>query len=340
MSNAPDPPVPPLSPEPPSQHPAPALDAAPSPSPQRRFAERRFDGPRRVKHGLKLSSREGPVVRNALAARWMALIEQVIDAERMQQGLEYARSGQVVSLQVLAGEIDSHVQGTAPRPYVSRIGVPALDEARWQAIVEAMAGEAIHVAKLLSGELPPGVDELFTQHEAALVPNAQDVRLTCTCAAMEDGATGGCKHLAAAAHMLADQLSDQPLLIFTLLGLPIARLTEQLRQARTLHTYGVASAHDEAGLGMSSAPAPLLETVLEDFWRGAGDADEIANPSPRQSVKHALLRRLGPSPLQGKFPMVGLLASIYDAVVQAARQRNDAPADPPSAAEASGATAE
>jgi hypothetical protein len=27
-----------------------------------------------------------------------------------------------------------------------------------------------------------------------------------------------------------------------------------------------------------------------------------------------LLRRMGPSPMGGKFPMVGLLASIYDSI--------------------------
>jgi hypothetical protein len=36
---------------------------------------------------------------------------------------------------------------------------------------------------------------------------------------------------------------------------------------------------------------------------------------------HALLRRLGSAPLEGRFPLVGLLASIYDSVAVAARRR-------------------
>jgi hypothetical protein len=35
---------------------------------------------------------------------------------------------------------------------------------------------------------------------------------------------------------------------------------------------------------------------------------------------HALLRRLGQSPLQGKFPLVGLLASIYDSIAEDGRK--------------------
>ncbi len=48
-------------------------------------------------------------------------------------------------------------------------------------------------------------------------------------------------------------------------------------------------------------------------------------------AKHALLRRLGSSPLEGRFPITGLLASIYDTVSEQARRiRLDAehPAEP------------
>ena len=109
----------------------------------------------------------------------------------------------------------------------------------------------------------------------------------------------------------------------TLLGLPADRLIERLRQARMLETQGVASAHGDAG-GLALQPhAPPLESLLEDFWRGAGEIELVQAPAAHDSIKHALLRRLGPSPLQGRFPMVGLLASIYDAVSEAARRRGD-----------------
>jgi uncharacterized Zn finger protein len=294
---------------------------------ERRFAERRFEGPRRVKNGLKLASKEGPVARNPLAQQWMRTIEAIIAPEIMQQGLEYARSGQIVTMQTLAGEFDATVQGSAPRPYVSRLIVPAFSEAQWQMIIDVMAGEAIHVAKLLAGELPPGLDEIFSTQQAALLPPATAIKASCTCATGEggDGAVSACKHIAAVAHLVADHLSESPLLIFTLLGMPSDRLIERLRQARTLHTHGVASAHGESQIPLSQLVVPPLEASIEDFWRGSGEwgADEAALPAPREQVKHALLRRLGPSPLTGKFPMVGLLASIYDTVSEAAKQRGE-----------------
>jgi uncharacterized Zn finger protein len=293
-------------------------------SPQRRFHQRP-EGPRKVRDGLKLSTRDGPVARHPLAERWLQLIEARVPADIMNAGLEYARSGQVVTLHVLPGEIDARVQGTAPRPYTVRIGMPAFDDAPWQRVIEAMAGEAIHAAKLLAGELPPALDETLASLRLSLLPESgageAALAASCTC---PGGSAGACKHVAAVAAMFADQLSNNPLLIFTLLGLPAERLIERLRQARAIHTHGTASAHGEADIPGSQVAAPPLESVLDDFWRGAGDLEEVQWQPPPGAVPHALLRRLGPSPMQGKFPMVGLLASIYDAVADAARQRGDA----------------
>ncbi len=306
----------------------PVASVAPSspaqqPGIQRRFQTRQ-EGPRRVRDGLKLSTREGPVARTPLAQRWLKLIEAHVPADSMRAGLDYARSGQIVSLQVLPAEIEARVQGSAARPYVVRIGVPVFDAAQWQRVIEAMAIEAIHHAKLLSGELPPALDETLGELGLSILPAAPGVTMVCTCAAAEAVAGAidhGCKHVAATGAMFADQLSNNPLLIFALLGLPSDRLIERLRQARAIHTHGMASAHGEADIPGSQIAALPLESAIDDFWHGSGDLEQIEWQPPASAVPHALLRRLGPSPMRGRFPMVGLLASIYDAVAEEARKR-------------------
>ncbi len=50
---------------------------------------------------------------------------------------------------------------------------------------------------------------------------------------------------------------------------------------------------------------------------------ELQHVPPPHHVSHALLRRLGPPPLKGKFPLVGLLASIYDSVAEYAVKLRD-----------------
>ena len=73
----------------------------------------------------------------------------------------------------------------------------------------------------------------------------------------------------------------------------------------------------------SQAVPPPLEACIDDFWRSGPRLAELKRTPPAAHASHALLRRLGPSPLGGKFPLVGLLASIYDAVAKSAlRMRN------------------
>jgi uncharacterized Zn finger protein len=261
-------------------------------------------------------ARDVVLARNALAARWLELVESHISPEIMRAGLEYAWAGQITSLHALAGEVEALVQGTAPRPYRTRMSVAAIPPEHWQNVIDAMAREAIHVAKLLAGELPPGIDELFAAQGLSLLPST--LTSSCTCAA---GTSGACKHVAAAAYLLTDRLSEIPLLLFTLLGLPAEQLLERLRQARALQTHGMTAAHGETPV-LDAQPAAPLESLLDDFWRGSGEIDDI-QWQPPETVRHALLRRLGPSPVAGRFPMVGLLASIYDTVSQAARDNGN-----------------
>jgi hypothetical protein len=59
---------------------------------------------------------------------------------------------------------------------------------------------------------------------------------------------------------------------------------------------------------------PPLEQCIADFWRPTAALEDAESAPTAEHVPHALLRRMGPSPMGGKFPMVGLLASIYDSI--------------------------
>ena len=51
-----------------------------------------------------------------------------------------------------------------------------------------------------------------------------------------------------------------------------------------------------------------------DLTTTAGKLADFEQLAAQQHVPHALLRRLGSSPLGGKFPLVGLLASVQDSL--------------------------
>lgn len=341
----------------PGSSPSPASASGQPPGAPRPYAERRFTTPRRVRHGLKLRSKLPFAPKTPLGQRWMRLIESAIASSKINDGAEYARTGQTVTLLIgedHPGVISAQVQGTAARAYNTRIQLHSLDAEQWDRVVQAMSHEAVYVAKLLANDLPPAIDEVFRSAGVELLPASLDAgRFQCDC---QDGEP--CKHAAAISMLVAEHFDREPLSIFSLLGLPVEKLLDRIRQARAVHDHaqtqesnsgpsagggsadiagGQANSATSKGNGANGAerrsagptsdpmipesqvePLPL-EQCLDDFWRAGPRLAELESRPPRQHIPHALLRRLGPSPLNGKFPLVGLLASIYDSTAAAAR---------------------
>ncbi len=274
--------------------------------------------PRRVRNGIKLRGTDGPHPRSWLAERWLELGDRLVPVDVLLQGLEYARAGQTISLQIGPGRIDAEIQGRAAQPYTTCLRIPVLDDQHWRRVIDAMADEAVYAAKLLAGEIPPAVAALFTSLDLELLPPIESVEVECNCPHK-----GPCKHAATIWYLLTERVDDAPLLIFTLRGLPSDELVERLVRARAIQSHGQAAAHADPMLAEAQLAVPPLERCLDTFWRPGPQLAELQHMPPPQHAPHALLRRLGPSPLGGKFPLVGLLASVYDTVSQAAIRLRD-----------------
>ncbi|GJQ30987.1 MAG: hypothetical protein HBSAPP03_28710 [Phycisphaerae bacterium] len=300
------------------------------PNPERRPAPPKEPRttPRRVRGGVKLAGGEvqGPVL--WAAQRWLRVVELAAPGTCMVDGLTYAREGQTKKFNVQPGAIDGLVQGRADRPYVTSITLTRLAEDDWARVIAAMADGAIYAAKLLAGELPASIEDLFGPLNLRLFPaEADELRPACTCPesrAVCDESSGGspwCKHATCLAYLLAQRLANEPFLMFALRGLDGSELIERLREKRSLaagasgERVPVYQQHIHGLVELGSAP---LEASLAHFWDTGPTLDEIDIPLGRPEVAHPLLRRLGPSPLAGAFPIVGLLASCYDAIGEAA----------------------
>jgi uncharacterized Zn finger protein len=281
--------------------------------------ERRSTGPRRVRTGLKLRGRDDVLTASPLAERWRLLLEDGVPRAELNEGLRYARLGQTISMAVEEGALRASVQGSRAKPYETIIRIGPFSAVQWERVIEAMAGEAVYLVKLLDGELPEGLDTLLAALGLSLLPEtAAEIDIACSCKV-----EGPCRHAAAVGYLFTEQLSNDPLQILTLRGMPAARLLERLRQARTIQARGVAAAHADPMIPQRAEDAPPLEACVEEFWRPRPSPRGQTAPPPPQHVSHALLRRLGPPPLDGRFPLVGLLASIYDSVAQYAVHLRD-----------------
>ncbi|MDZ4755121.1 MAG: hypothetical protein SGJ11_11595 [Phycisphaerae bacterium] len=326
--------------------------------------QRRNDGPRRIKNGLRFRRKEGLDNLSWPASAWLQRIDGRIEALLRAEAIDYAKAGQVASLVVMPGLVEAVVQGRAARPYRTRIEVQTLAPSEWDRVVAIMAAEAIWSAKLLSGELPVGVEVLFRSLGRTLVPERDDeISFSCTCTAVVDALNpnpgGPCKHVMTAWAMVMERLETDPLLSFTLRGLDGQRLLERLQEARAIATRGVSKAHSTPPLAESTPSLPPVERCLQDFWKPGRRMLEVDESPDEEHVPHALLRRLGPTPFQAganramhappapargmpapvpvtnsnapptsKFPLVGLLASIYDSIALAGRKLREAEDEP------------
>lgn len=284
--------------------------------------------PRKVRGGVRIA-RERSL--DAWASqRWLRVMEQNADPEAQLEGLEYARLGQTRRFDLGPGLVDALIQGRMPRAYQTRLVLTPFTPGEIDSLMAAMADAAVYAAKLLSRELPPNIEDVFAPLGLRLFPaTAGDIRVECTCAGRP--APGAwCKHACCASHVVADRLASDPTLIFLLRGIPMDELAERLRQLRSRPDQSQGAIPVYTPHAPKSAGAVPLEESLTWFWDGREDLSTLDLPVEPPIVSHPLLRRLGSSPFQGaRFPLVGLLATCFEVISNAAvKPASDPDGDP------------
>jgi uncharacterized Zn finger protein len=160
--------------------------------------------------GLVTSKRRGAMAETWWSRRFIDALESYGLGARMQRGRRYARSGQVLTLDVRTAVIAAQVQGSRRTPYLVTVSLPEPSARQWRRIESAMAAKIGFVARLLAGEVPPDLEGAFDTAGVALFPGAwRDVRADCSCPDWENP----CKHIAAALYVFADQLDTDPWLL-------------------------------------------------------------------------------------------------------------------------------
>ena len=182
-----------------------------------------------MKDGLQAKSKRGAIGETWWSQRFIEVLEDFHEGPRLARGRAYARRGQVIDLDVEAGEVGARVQGSRARPYSVSIGVTVLDDTDWARVEEAMASQALFLARLLAGEMPREIEDAFAATGLSLFPaTADDLATDCSCPDWENP----CKHVAAVYYLLAEAFDRDPFLIFAWRGRPRERLLAELRALR------------------------------------------------------------------------------------------------------------
>lgn len=265
--------------------------------------------PIRREDGIRARSQSGDFAKSWWAARWIAALEKVVDARRLNRGRSYARDGQVLSLAEDKGAVRAVVQGSRPTPYNVTIKLRSLNRGQWRAVIDALAGRALFAAQLLAGEMPQEIDQVFAAAGCSLFPTTRDdLQTSCSC----PDSANPCKHVAAAHYILGEQIDEDPFLLFRLRG----RGEEEVLSALRTRRSNVRVSEETAEYTAAEA-APALDAEPDHFWRAGGAAAPIPINIKPPATPMPLLKRLG-QPVFLEANLERALEPAYRAMQQAA----------------------
>lgn len=244
--------------------------------------------PRVVTDGIKAKNVRGAFGTSWWAKRWIGTLETFGWGSRLQRGRSYARSGQVLNIDLQAGQVQAKVQGSRATPYKVKIEIPPLTDAQWTRAIDGMAGQAIFGAKLLAGEMPQNIEEAFVAAGMTLLPqSARDIATRCSC----PDAANPCKHIAAVYYLLGERFDEDPFLIFHLRGRTREQIIDALRARRAKATGDLP---EQAAAPVE--PIPPLADLLGTFYQAGPELRGIAVRITAPELEAGMLRRLGAAP--------------------------------------------
>ncbi|GAB4461385.1 MAG: SWIM zinc finger family protein [Elainellaceae cyanobacterium] len=253
------------------------------------------------------------------AQRWIDVLESFGWVRRLARARNYAREGNVLSIEFRGAKVHARVQGTAPEPYKVSLSLDPFDDEQWQYVIESLSQQAIFSAKLLAGEMPQNIEEVFTANGLSLFPFTKfDIHSRCSC----PDPANPCKHIGAVYYVLGDRFSEDPFVLFQLRGRTKEQIISELRQLRS------ASADAPSP---EEAPSPAVTVssaiALQSFWQYDQQLEPslvvIAPPPSSETV----LDLLGQMPLRSDggtsgsvsaHAVIEHLQSLYSQVAQQA----------------------
>jgi uncharacterized Zn finger protein len=184
------------------------------------------------------------------------------------------------------------------------IGVLPLTKPQWRTVTERLASQALFRAKLLAGEMPHEIEDVFKDCGTPLFPeHADDLDMRCSC---PDWGVP-CKHLAAVCYVLAEAFDADPFAMLAWRGKGRDDLLAALRSA------------DQPRVRTAAPQRPVLPPLREcvpEFWAGKLSPARLRalSAAPATSSAPDLLLRMYEPPaitVRGK-DLADLLRAAYE----------------------------
>ena len=197
--------------------------------------------------------------------RWLDLLDSYRFKKRLERARNYARQGNVLSIEFQGAKVFARVQGSEVEPYKVTLSLDSFSDEEWGYVIETLSKRAIFAAKLLSGEMPQNIEEVFTSNGLSLFPfTLSDVHSRCSC----PDKANPCKHIGAIYYQLADRFSEDPFVLFQLRGRSKDQILNNLRQLRSqknVEQQDNVETVPEASL-KTETPTKKTTVNIDSFW--------------------------------------------------------------------------
>jgi len=185
--------------------------------------------------------------------QWLDLLDKYRFKKRLERGRNYARQGHVLNIEFRGTKAIARVQGSEAEPYTISLWLEAFTREDWEYVFDTLIEQAIFAAKLLAGEMPRNIEDVFAANGLRLFPfSLSELKSHCSC----PDKANPCKHIVAVYHLLGDRFADDPFLLFQLRGRSKAETIAALRARRR-----------SGGSDMETEALPETPTIdLTQFW--------------------------------------------------------------------------
>lgn len=273
--------------------------------------------PRRPGNGIKAQSKQ--FGKTWWASRWLQALYELIDPARLARGRSYARSGQVLNLDIQTGQVNARVQGSYPQPYAVSIKIKPLSATEWTRVADAMSAQALFAAKLLAGEMPQDIEKAFAVAGVNLFPTElDDMETDCSCPDWSNP----CKHIAAVYLLLGEQFDSDPFLLFRLRGKSKTDIIAMLRARRSAQETPVSpKSKNQQPRKKRERPEPVapLESLVTSFWSADDLLADFKTQIQAPELDAAPIKRLGsPGFWHSKRDFVQTFTAHYQSATKAA----------------------
>jgi uncharacterized Zn finger protein len=194
--------------------------------------------------------------------RWNDLLNSYRFKKRLERARNYAREGNVLSIEFKGPKVLARVQGTAPEPYEVSLSIDPFSEEDWNFVVETMGEQAIYSAQLLAGEMPHNIEKVFASNGLSLFPfTLSDIHSRCSCPDPQNP----CKHIGAVYYQLGDRFSEDPFVLFQLRGRTKGQILDDLRRLRSREAGEYRSKEAEEQHTREAIPNPTPPLAKEEI---------------------------------------------------------------------------